>query len=140
MDSLNHVREKVILIGLLDSLDVKELTLKNRIVMPPMATRLATDKGAVTNELIEHYVRRSKAVGLQIVEHSYVSLEGRLREKQLGIHDDKLVDGLEKLSVGVHATGTPIVIQINHAGGTASEDINGIQPVAPSRSGGARKL
>lgn len=93
------------LVGLLDPLEVKGLTLKNRIVMPPMQTSLATTEGAATDNLIEHYVRRSKALGLLIVEHSYVSPDGRLSERQLGIHDDDLVPGLEKLSRGVHATG-----------------------------------
>lgn len=104
------------LAGLLDPLKVKGLTLKNRIVMSPMHTGFATTEGAVTENLVTHYVRRSKALGLLIVEHSYVSLEGKLSERQVGIYDDSLVSGLEKLSSSVHATGTPIVIQINHAG------------------------
>jgi len=128
------------LFGLLDPLEVKGLTLKNRIVMPPMQTSLATTEGAVTDNLIEHYVRRSKALGLLIIEHSYVSPDGRLSERQLGIYADGLVPGLEKLSRSVHATGTPVVIQINHAGRNASMEITGMKPVAPSPSGNARKL
>jgi len=129
-----------VLVGLLDPLEVKGLTLKNRIVMPPMGTNLATTEGAVTDDLVEHYVRRSKALGLLIVEHSYVSLDGRLSERQLGIYDDGLVLGLEKLSSSVHATGTPVVIQVNHAGRNASMEITGTKPVAPSPSENARKL
>jgi len=128
------------LVGLLDPLEVKGLKLKNRIVMPPMQTGLATVRGAVTEELIEHYVRRAKALGLLIVEHSYVVPEGKLSRRQLGIYDDSLISGLEKLSSSVHAAGTPIVAQINHAGKTASEEIIGTQPVAPSAIGDAREL
>lgn len=128
------------LVDLLDSLIVKGLALKNRIVMPPMHTGLATAEGAVTDNLIEHYVRRSKALGLLIVEHSYVCLDGRLSKRQLGIYDDSLVSGLEKLSSRVHATGTPVVIQINHAGRAASMEITGMKPVAPSLSGNAWEL
>jgi NADPH2 dehydrogenase len=129
-----------VLVDLLDSLEVKGLTLKNRIVMPPMHTGLATAEGAVTDNLIEHYVRRSKALGLLIVEHSYVSLDGRLSKRQLGIYNDSLVSGLEKLSSRVHATGTPVVIQINHAGRAASMEITGMKPVAPSLNENAREL
>jgi len=129
-----------VLVGLLDPLKVKGLTLKNRIVMPPMHTGLATAQGAVTNDLIKHYVRRSKALGLLIIEHSYVSLEGKLSERQVGIYDDSLVPSLEKLSSSVHATGTPVVIQINHAGRNASMEVTGMQPVAPSIGRGAREL
>jgi len=129
-----------VLIGLLNPLEVKGLKLKNRIVMPPMHTGLATTEGAVTNNLIEHYVRRSNALGLLIVEHSYVSLDGRLSERQLGIYDDHLVSGLEKLSSSIHETGAPAVIQINHAGKSASMKIIGARPIAPSPNGYYRKL
>ena len=129
-----------VMIGLLDLLEVEGLTLRNRIVMPPMQTGLATTEGIVTDSLVEHYVRRSKALGLLIVEHSYVSPHGKLSQRQLGIHDDGLVSGLSKLSSSVHATGTPVVIQINHAGRSASKEITGMQPVAPSPMGNAREL
>jgi NADPH2 dehydrogenase len=114
--------------------------LKNRIVMPPMHTGLATTEGAVTDSLVEHYVSRSKALGLVIIEHSYASLAGKLSDKQLGIHDDGLVSGLERLSSRIHATGTPVVIQINHAGKSTSMDLTGMQPLAPSPSESAREL
>lgn len=126
--------------GLLDTLEAKGLKLRNRIVMPPMQTGLATKEGAVTDALIEYYSRRAKAIGLLIVEHGYVSLEGKLSERQLRIYNDSLVGGLEMLSSSVHAMGTPVVVQINHAGKNASEEITGMQPVAPSPVGDARKL
>lgn len=128
------------MVGLLDPLELRGLRLKNRVVMPPMHTGLATSKGAVTSRLIEHYVRRSKALGLLIVEHSYVSLDGKLSERQLGIYDDKLISGLKKLSKSVHDLGTPIVIQINHAGSRASMEVTGTRPVAPSSDESAREL
>jgi NADPH2 dehydrogenase len=105
------------LVGLLDPLKFRGVVLKNRIVMPPMSSGLATTKGAVTSGLIDHYTRRSESLGLVIIEHSYVALDGRLSEKQLGIYEDGLIAGLKKLSDRVHATGTSLVIQINHAGG-----------------------
>ena len=128
------------LVSLLDPLKVNGLTLKNRIVMPPMNTDLATPGGAVTDALIEDYVQRSKSLGLLIVEHNYVSLQGKLSERQLGIYDDGLVLGLERLSSNIHATGTPVVIQMNHAGRRTSMEIIGMKPVAPSASENARAL
>jgi len=119
---------------------VKGLTLKCRIVMPPMATQLATQTGAVTESLVEHYVKRSKALGLLIIEHSYVSLQGKLSEKQLGIHDNSLIPELKKLVQSVHAKGTPIVAQINHAGARTTEEITRTPPVAPSPAEGVREL
>lgn len=128
------------LAGLLSSMEVKGLTFKNRIVMPPMHTGLATSEGAVTSRLVEHYLQRSKVLGMLIVEHSYVSINGKLSKKQLGIHGDNLVPGLEKLASAIHGTATPVVIQINHAGRHAKEEITGVKSVAPSSDGNAREL
>jgi len=130
----------VCLIGLLKPLEVKGLPLKNRIVMPPMHTGLATTEGAVTDNLIRHYVQRSRALGLLIIEHSYVSITGKLSERQLGIYNDNLVPGLEELSGSIHATGTPVVIQINHAGRSVDMEITGVRPFAPSPSETAREI
>jgi 2,4-dienoyl-CoA reductase-like NADH-dependent reductase (Old Yellow Enzyme family) len=101
---------------------------------------LATVKGAVTQKLVDYYAKRSGALGLLIVEHSYVSVSGRLSKKQLGIYDDKLIPGLKKLASRIHATGTPVVIQINHAGSAANRDITGTEPVGPSATENAREL
>lgn len=126
--------------GLLDPLEVEGLTFRNRIVMPPMQTSLATVKGAVTEKLIDYYAKRSRTLGLLIVEHCYVSVSGKMSEKQLGIYDDQLVLGLKKLLSRIHANSTPIVVQINHAGSAASRDIIGIEPVAPSVTENAHEL
>jgi 2,4-dienoyl-CoA reductase-like NADH-dependent reductase (Old Yellow Enzyme family) len=64
-----------------DSLQVKKVEFPNRIVFPPIQTRLATGDGAVTDDILEHYVRRSKGLGLLIVEHGYVSHQGRMGRK-----------------------------------------------------------
>ncbi len=117
---------------LLDPLKVKGLILQNRIVMPPMATELATENGEVTDQLVKHYVDRCEKVGLIIVEHSYVSKEGKLSPRQLGIYDDKLIEGLARLAREIKKHGAIAAIQINHAGGKASSKITGLKPIAPS--------
>ena len=108
--------------------------------MPPMQTGRATFTGAVTNRLIGFYVRRSAALGLVIVEHCYVSKNGKLGLKQLGIYDDALISGLERLAANVHALATPIVVQLSHAGGVALKDVIGEDPAGPSAIRGTRKL
>jgi NADPH2 dehydrogenase len=117
---------------LLDPLSVGGLRLKNRIVMPPMANDLATMKGEVTPALIAHYTRRAAGVGLVIVEHSYVAKDGKLTSKQLGIYEDELIEGLADLAASIHAKGTPVCIQITHAGRRADSSTCGSQPVGPS--------
>ena len=128
------------LLGLLDPLTVKGLTLRNRIVMPPMQSGRASFAGEVTGRLISFYVRRSGAVGLPIVEHAYISPTGKIGPKQLGIYSDSLVGGLEKLATSIHYVGAPAVIQITHAGGVANKKVIGAQPAGPSARGKTRGL
>lgn len=119
--------------GLLDPISIKNLTLKNRIVMPPMANNLATEKGEITPRLIDHYVRRAGAeIALLIVEHSYVVTTGRFHRNQLGIHEDGLVAGLKELVDRVHAGGARIGVQITHAGSATTRETTGYEPEAPS--------
>jgi 2,4-dienoyl-CoA reductase-like NADH-dependent reductase (Old Yellow Enzyme family) len=119
-------------VRLIDPLRVGSLTLKNRIVMPPMANDLADAEGRVTDPLIAHYTRRAPGVGLVIVEHSYFTQGGKASLRQLGIYDDAKIDGLTKLAESIHAKGTPVCIQVNHAGRKASRSVSGLEPVAPS--------
>ena len=125
---------------LFDSFEIGGLKFRNRIVMPPMQTGRATIEGAITDDLINHYVLRSQALGLLIIEHSYVADEGKYSEKQVGIYDEQLIPGLLKLSSSVQATGTTVVLQINHAGSEANRDISGMKPVSSSANADAREL
>ncbi len=128
------------MVGILDPLKIRGLTLRNRLVMPPMNTGLAAGDGAVTDPLIEYYVQRSEALGLVIIEHSYITIEGKLSSNQLGIYDTSLVSGLKELAHNIHRTGASVIIQINHAGKSANAKVTGTQPVAPSSFEGARQL
>jgi len=118
--------------SLLDPLTIYKLHLRNRIVMPPMASELATRSGEVTEALVAHYKSRCRSVGLVIVEHSYIHPIGKRSEMQLGIHSDNQVAGLSRLVEAVHEEGTPTAIQINHAGRRANSSVTGAQPVAAS--------
>jgi 2,4-dienoyl-CoA reductase-like NADH-dependent reductase (Old Yellow Enzyme family) len=119
--------------GLFDQIKIKGLSLPNRIVMPPMATGMATEDGEVTDRHITHNVARAKGgVGLIIIEHTYVSEDGKAHKGQLGLYDDKLIPGLRRLVAAVHAEGTGVIIQLTHVGAAASRNITGGQPGGPS--------
>ena len=121
-----------VMANLLDPLVVKGLRLKNRLVMPPMGTDLATNKGEVTEKHLAYYKPRAREMGLVIVEHSYVDFGGRYTSTQIGVHDDGLIPGLRKLAGVIHESGAVAAIQINHSGGKCVEDVCGSQPVGPS--------
>ena len=119
--------------GLFDPITIAGLTLKNRIVLPPMGTRRATPDGAITEVHLAHYAARAQAgVGLVIIEHSYIAKQGRFVRQQIGVHDDSLIPGLRSLAEAVRQAGAAVCLQINHAGAMAQREIIGEQPVAPS--------
>jgi len=99
----------------------KGLTLKNRLVLPPMATAKADQNGQVTEELLAFYKEKtgSKQVGLVILEHSYVNRNGRVRDEQPSLAGDGAVSGMAKLVEGIHQNGAAVVAQINHGGALA---------------------
>ena len=68
-----------------EAASIGRLALRNRLVMPPMNTELATEDGEVTDELIQHYSIRAPWLGLIVVEHSYVRSDGKASPRQLGI-------------------------------------------------------
>ena len=104
--------------NILTPLKIKNIELKNRIVLPPLVRfSLIGNDGCVTEELIEWYERiAADKVGMIIVEATCVAEDGKLRENQLGIWDDSFVDGLKKLSAIGKKYNVPMLIQIHHAG------------------------
>jgi 2,4-dienoyl-CoA reductase-like NADH-dependent reductase (Old Yellow Enzyme family)/thioredoxin reductase len=118
---------------LFSPISINGLFLKNRIVMPPMATAFATIAGAVTDRLVGYYSARARGgAGLINAEFSYVHPTGKSFEQMLGIYDDRLVPGLKRLTDSVHQEGGKIIIQISHAGRRSHSDVIGCVPVAPS--------
>lgn len=113
---------------------IKEMRLKNRLVLPPMATNYATSDGFVTERLINYYVERAKGgVGLIIIEAGLVdNPEGRILVNQVGLYSDDHIPGMKKLVDAVHAAGASIVFQIHHGGKRCSRAITGMQPVSAS--------
>ena len=69
------------MLRIFEPLDVKDFRIKNRIVVPPMVTfGYGTEKGFVSDELVNHYKDRAKGgPGMIWVEASSVTENGRLR-------------------------------------------------------------
>ena len=102
-------------------LQLGSLTLPNRVVMTTAKLGYGTKEGDVTDRHIAFYVRRAEGgVGLITTEPMYVQRNGREIPPQLGIYDDRLVDGLRRLTDAVHAAGGLIMAHINHAGRAAN--------------------
>jgi 2,4-dienoyl-CoA reductase-like NADH-dependent reductase (Old Yellow Enzyme family)/thioredoxin reductase len=113
---------------------IGSMRIKNRIVMAPMGTQLASNSGAVTEAMIRHYARRALGgVGLIIVEFTCVDYpRGKGHACQLALHDDNLISSHGHLVDAVHREGAKISIQLHHAGGnTVTSRTEGLELVAP---------
>lgn len=111
-----------------------KLPLKNRLVMPPMATSKANPDGSVSDGLLDYYDEKSAggAIGLVIIEHSYISRQGQNRGGQPSVADDDTIEGLTRLAEVIHRNGSKTAMQINHVGGAPAEALPGVERVAPS--------
>lgn len=109
-------------------------TLRNRIVVPPMASQTATEQGFVTTETLAHYERLLQSqAGLVIVEYTYVHASGRSESNQFGISDDAHITGLSQIANVIHSSNALAGIQLTHAGGKTSRDLTGGVLMGPSR-------
>mgnify|MGYP002321436101 FL=1 len=96
---------------------INRMTLKNRIVMPAMASYHAAVNGEATEKLIRYHEERAKGgVGMNIVEATYVARSGNSFDLGLGISDDFMIKGLSKLTDAVHRHDGKIAIQLQHGG------------------------
>ncbi|WP_163536120.1 NADH:flavin oxidoreductase/NADH oxidase [Gracilibacillus sp. YIM 98692] len=110
---------------------IKNLELKNRVVMPPMCQYSVTEEDGTPNDWhYTHYVSRAVGgAGLVIMEMTNVEPDGRISNNCLGLWSDEQVPAFAKIIETVHRQGSKIGIQIAHAGRKA-EDAD--TPVAPS--------
>jgi NADPH2 dehydrogenase len=110
-------------------LELKNVTISNRIVMPAMCQYSATEDGYVTNWHRVHYGARAVGgVGLIILEATAVEKRGRLSNRDLGIWDDEHIQGLHELVELGKENGSVMGIQIAHGGRKSWGD----ELVAPS--------
>ncbi len=121
---------------LFSPIKIGSLELKNRFVVPPMATNLACEDCTVSRALVDYWVARARGGwGVLIVEFSAVDPLGKVGPCHPGIWDDSFVPGLRTLTDAVHEHGAKIAIQISHTGRQTFAEVIGIpgaQPVAPS--------
>ena len=117
-----------------EPLQIGTMELRNRIVMPPMATYICGADGKVGEELLAHYEKRAEGghIGLIITEHSYFLKQGKAGVKQLSIADDSDIEGLKQLTERIHRSGTKAMVQLNHAGAAAPFEATGLPAVSAS--------
>ena len=123
--------------NLFSPIKLGEITVKNRIFMPPISTNLA-DKGYVTDTLVEHYAARAKGgVGLIVTEVTTVEPVYTYLPGDMSICDDSYIPGWKKLTDAVHKYGAKILPQLFHPAYVAFPIPGTPRLIAPSNVGPA---
>ena len=109
------------------------ITLKHRVVMPPLSRlRAQWPSGAPSDLNLEHYSQRASDGGLIFTEATAISATGRGYRGAPGIYTDEQVAGWKRVTDAVHAKGGRMFVQLWHAGRTTHIATTGEEPVTAS--------
>lgn len=110
------------------------LTLKNRIVLPPLTRSRSTQPGDVANELMAEYYGQRTGAGFLVTEGTQIEPRGQGYAWTPGIYSAEQIVGWKKVTDAVHEKGGVIFAQLWHVGRVSHTTLqpNGDAPVAPS--------
>lgn len=111
---------------------IGSLTLRNRVVFPAMATRMAESDYTVGKRLREYHALRAKhGCGLNITEFVAIH-ESTHFSCTPALYDDKFILGFQELADSIHQYGGRLCVQLWHAGRQTNREQTGFDPVGPS--------
>lgn len=118
---------------LLQSYQLGDLKLNNRMVMAPMTRSRSDNPGNVATELTAKYYMQRASAGLIITEGTYVSKEAVGFVNVPGIYSEEQIAGWKLVTDAVHTEGGKIFAQLWHVGRLSHPSLHGGKlPLAPS--------
>ena len=109
------------------------ISMKNRFMLAPLTNTQSYEDGTLSNDEFGWLTLRAKGnFGITMSCASHVQEIGKGFPGQLGIFDDKHIDGLKRLTDEIRKYESLSVAQLHHAGMRSPEDIIGESPVCPS--------
>lgn len=102
--------------ALFKPIQIRKMTIRNRVMLPGMTTRLCLDGGYVSDEMIAYYKAIARGgCGLVVVEATSVHMPSAPKNF-LRICSDEYIPGLKKLTDAIHEEGACISIQLWQGG------------------------
>ena len=117
--------------------------MKNRFMLAPLTNTQSHEDGVLSDDEYHWLTKRAEGgFGITMSCASHVQDIGKGFPGQLGIFDDKHIDGLTKLTTEIKKHESLAIAQLHHAGMRSPEDLINTQPVCPSDDSntGARSL
>lgn len=123
--------------NLFSSLSLRDVRLRNRIVVSPMCQYSSTDGFANEWHLVHLGARAVGGSSLILTEAAAVTPEGRISPADLGLWKDEHIEPLARIARFLDQNGAVAGVQLAHAGRKASTATpwNGGQPLAPEHGG-----
>ncbi len=108
------------MLTLFDPLKIREVTLRNRVVVSPMCQYSSQDGFASDWHLVHLGSRAVGGASLVFTEATAVEARGRISPDDLGIYKDEHVPMLKRITTFIESQGSYAGIQLAHAGRKAS--------------------
>ncbi len=117
---------------LFSPLTLREVTLRNRVMMSPMCMYVAGEDGHPTDWHLVHYGARAVGrVGLIMLEATAVEARGRISQHDLGLWEDSQVEPMKRLVRFLQNQGAAVGVQLAHAGRKSWSNQKGHGPTEP---------
>ncbi len=123
---------------LFSTIKIKNIELKNRLMVSPMCEYSSEDGFANDWHLVHLGSRAIGGAALVMTEATAISPEGRITESDLGIYKDEHIAKLKQITDFIHQHGAVSGMQLAHAGRKAShvEPWNGGAQIPSDKPGG----
>lgn len=113
---------------------------KNRIVLAPMTNMQSHADGTIGDDEMHWLLSRADGgFGLVITCAAHVAKDGQGWQGELGVYDDRHVEGLTRLAGRLRDRGATPFVQLFHGGLRADRKHSGAQPWSASAIDGARE-
>lgn len=119
---------------LFQPLEIREMTLRNRIVAAPIGPTVSLTLDGYIVEKSKRYIEARAKGGAALIYAPACSIDprGRLTDDHPRLDDDRFIAGLSELAQLIHEHGAKAAAQLFHPGREARAEIIHLQPVAPS--------
>ena len=107
-------------VSLFEPLTLRDITLRNRIMVSPMCQYSSTDGFATDWHLVHLGSRAVGGAALVMTEAAAVEARGRISPQDLGIYRDEHIEMLSRITTFIKGQGAIPGIQLAHAGRKAS--------------------
>ena len=98
-------------------IEIGNMTVKNRFVVPPMGNNFANNDGTMSEQSAAYYAERAKGgFGLITIEATVVHPDAKGGPRKPCLYDDSMIESFQKVIEACHREGAKVSIQLQNAG------------------------